>query len=409
MSDARGNPVPDGVLVSFSLGIPVAGVTISPSSLVNQLPSCDFSSYVEATEELLVKQAGSALACLRYARSLEGTMVIIAAEVETVDRTLRAIRQVRLPSDQRDAEPRQTPRQQPLHTATRTGTNTVSPTPTPTATPTMTEPGTETPSPTITPTGSATPTPTVTETPTAEIRVAVTGSTTRPGDEVIVEEAIVDQLEEVYGLQFDMLFFQNSFTLTQIGQRCRADERTHQPSAVGHRRFRSVRAQGQRRFRFVLFDTPESPNRIGEARGALPPAVLPGRAGGSEHRHARPGARRRRRGPSARRRAAGERTGRHRSERADHHADAERHHDPDADADTDHDADGEPDRHAHPTRTRTPTRTATATPTETPTPTARTRRPTFPAIRRPRRRASRRRLSRARETATPTASLRSTS
>jgi hypothetical protein len=262
VSDARGNPVPDGVAVSFSLLIPVAGVTITPSSLVNQLPPCDFSSYVADTGRPLVPQPGIALACLRFARSLEGTMVRLVAEVPAAEGPVRALREVTLPPG---PTPTATPSNTPLPaTPTRTGTNTPNASPTRSPSASVTPTGTATPSATITPTGSFTPTATVTNTPTAEIRVAVTGSTSRPGSEAMVDVAMFDKPQEVYGLQFDLLFLQDAFTLTQIGQRCRADARlTHHLLSVTVA-FDPFVPQGQRRFRFVLFDTSGEPDLLGD-------------------------------------------------------------------------------------------------------------------------------------------------
>ncbi len=292
VADRNGNPVGDGAEVTFGLDPAVAGVAITALGRVGELPDCDVSTYEADTGLQILPQAGTALACLRYVASLEGTRVTVVAEIPVVDISLRAQRLVRLPAaptptPSSTATRTSTPTVTATSTVTRTGTATETPTatatptdtdtptrtstPTSTATPTETDTPTETP--TSTPTYTPTATPTVTETPTAPIRVAAGQSAARPGGEADFEVEMVDKLSQVVALSFDILFDADAFDFSAIASRCEIDPRLDTHSLQVSVAFDPFVPIGKRRFRFVLFDRGGPPDLIGD--GALVHCALP--------------------------------------------------------------------------------------------------------------------------------------
>jgi hypothetical protein len=267
VTDRNGNPIGDGVEVRFSFAEPVAGISITGAGRTNEAPDCDVSSYERDTGLPINPQPGQAYACLRYVRSLEGNAVTVHVDVDSSFGVLSAERGVLLPTS-----PTPTPSETltPLPTATPTPSHTVTPTasasgtPTPTdtstatPTPTETDTATVTPTATDTPTSTATPTdtdtPTETPTPKAPVRLVVIGGAGRPGGFADVEVDMVDQGDQVAGLQFDLLFVEAAFDLTQIGQRCRIDPRLSRLRLSVTPAFDPFVPVGQRRFRFVFFE-----------------------------------------------------------------------------------------------------------------------------------------------------------
>jgi hypothetical protein len=231
-------------------------VSITAAGHINELADCDTASYEAASGRELSAEPGVAYACLRFVDDRAGDVVTVVAEVSRPGPTLIAERDVRLP---RGPTPTVTRTSTPVNTPTRTQTATVTPTftasRTATITPTATETGTATETATMTPTQTSTASPTVTDTPGAEIRVAVSDGTGRPGGEAEVDVSIVDLRDAVYGLQFDLLFQQGVFTLTQMGQRCRADPRLENHLVSVTVAFDPNVPPGTQRFRFVVFDT----------------------------------------------------------------------------------------------------------------------------------------------------------
>ena len=165
ISDGNGNPIGDGVVVSFSLAPPQAGITITQTGQTNEPPGCDVSSYEMETGRPVNPQAGSALTCLRYVQSREGQLVVVAAEVATANGTVRTERLIRLPTS-----PTPTPSVSPTPSQTATFT----------ASPTASATGTETATGTITETGTVTDTPTETRTPTTTGTATETATPTKP-------------------------------------------------------------------------------------------------------------------------------------------------------------------------------------------------------------------------------------
>ncbi len=292
ISDGSGHPIGDGVVVSFSLAPPQAGITISPTGTTNELPGCDISSYEAETGRQVNPQPGSALTCLRFVQSREGQMVVVAAEVATANGTVRAERLIRLPTT---PTPTPTATLTPSRTATATATFTASPTGTVTATGTITETGTvtatptethtptatgtatatATPTETDTPTVTATPTPTETptETPLIPIRVAAIGGAARPGGSADLSFELADTEGRVYDLSYDLLVDASVFQVFQIAMRCRTDPTltTHQVSVS--LAFDPVVPIGKRRFRFVLINAVGAPQQL--RQGTLVRCSLP--------------------------------------------------------------------------------------------------------------------------------------
>ncbi|MDD1762920.1 MAG: Ig-like domain-containing protein, partial [Methanothrix sp.] len=120
VTDANGVVVGDGVAVEFSLINPVDGVSVTSPGFTNQKQPCTVSFSV-------VPQPGDALACIKYAQSLQGTTMIVRARVLTATGTfIEDVRAITLPDSR------------PTVTSTVTSTPTITPTPTPTTTPTPT-------------------------------------------------------------------------------------------------------------------------------------------------------------------------------------------------------------------------------------------------------------------------------
>jgi hypothetical protein len=255
VADRNGNPVGDGAEVAFRLDPPVAGAAITAVGRVGELPECDVSTYEADTGRQVLPQAGTALACLRYVASLEGSRVTVVAEVPVVTISLSAQRLVRLP-----VSPTPTP------SVTATPIDTATPTRTATPTDTATSTATETPTETSTSTHTRTPTatPTVTETPTAPIRVAASGGAARPGGEAEVDVEMVDKLSEVVGLSFDILFDDDAFDFSAIATRCDIDPRLETHGLQVNVALDPFVPIGKRRFRFVLFDRGGAPDLIGD-------------------------------------------------------------------------------------------------------------------------------------------------
>ncbi|MEO8604696.1 MAG: hypothetical protein ABI629_19160 [bacterium] len=275
VSDAFGNPIGDGVVVTFSLTPAQPGITVEPSGVTHALPSCDITSYVVETAHPVVPQPSSALTCLRYLQSREGDRVVVTASVTTPFGTVQSQRTIHLPIS---PTPSPTLTLTPSLTPTRTETGTTTPTGTVTATGTITSTPTDTATPENTGTPSATPTPvdtgtatvtrtftatgTPTETPTALIRVAAIGGAARPGDNIDISFDFADEDGLVYGLSFDLLVDSSVFEVISISTRCRTDptQTTHQLSvSLALDPFVPV---GKRRFRFVLVDSLMQGNRL---------------------------------------------------------------------------------------------------------------------------------------------------
>jgi hypothetical protein len=266
VSDQRGNPVGDGVAVTFSLSPPLSGVTITQIGRTNAPPDCDVSAYVRDTGRPVNPQPGTALACLRYLRNREGQQLTVAAQVAAFGSSIiQADRQIRLPTSPTPTATASATRSgtrtstaTPTRTATGTITETGTPTPTPTETSTpidtatVTHTGTVTQTPTRTPTAGDTPTGTPSTTPSAPIRVAVIGGSVRPGSTAGLRFDLVDQHGQVYDLSFDLLIDVPVFDVFQIANRCRTD-----PSLTTHQLSLTIAFDpdvpvGKRRFRFVL-------------------------------------------------------------------------------------------------------------------------------------------------------------
>ncbi|MGE3499441.1 MAG: hypothetical protein AB7N53_16305 [Candidatus Binatia bacterium] len=279
VSDAHGNPVRDGLAVSFALAPPQPGIVISAVGHTNAPPDCDVTSY-ERELGPLTPQPGSALTCLRYARARAGESITVSA---TAGAGVRAETAVRLPvgptptpsisvtpsitgtaTETLTVTATETVTLTPAITPTGTITGTPSETPTgpPTDTPsarmtpteTDTPTATDTPAETETPTETQTPsiTPTPTETPTAPIRVAAHAGATRPGTDADVRFELADRDGLVYGLSFDLLIDVPVFEVFTVASRCRveAELTSHQLSVnIAFDPFVPV---GKRRFRFVL-------------------------------------------------------------------------------------------------------------------------------------------------------------
>jgi hypothetical protein len=283
VTDFRGNPIGDGTEVTFRLESPGAGVSITASALTNVLPDC-VVAFIAATGQEVNLQPGVALACLTYLDSRGGDFVTVVAEVSRPGGTLTAQREVRLPPG---PTPTITHTRTPVDTPTRTQTATVTPTfspsltatisPTFTVTPTPADTATVTTTPTDTPPDTPTPTATVTETPAAEIRVVVSDGAGRPGGEAELEVSMVDQEGVVFGMQFDLLFQQGVFTLTQLAQRCRAHPRLANHFVAVTVAFDPVVPPGTQRFRFAVFDTIGEQNLL--ESGGLVQCRLPVLAG----------------------------------------------------------------------------------------------------------------------------------
>ncbi len=269
VTDRRGNPVGDGIAVSFLLSMPEAGVTIAPSGTTGAAPACDVASYVTATGHPLIGAPGTAFTCLRYVRSLAGGTVPITAQVVGGSGLLQTARTIRLPII---PTPTATLTNTPVPSATATATGTTTQTSTATQTPTVTQTGTITETPSVTPTPTDTPTPTETLTPPVPIRVSVVAGSARPGSATEIRFDLTDQLGIVFGLSFDLLVDEDLFGVFQIALQCHTD-----PTLTTHRLSASVNLDpappGERRFRFVLSD-PSSPPR--DLRpGPLVECVLP--------------------------------------------------------------------------------------------------------------------------------------
>ena len=241
VSNARGNPVGDGVVVSFSLSPPAPGVSITESGRTNQPPDCDVATYVADTGRPVNPQPGTALACLRYVRSLESQRITVTAQVFGVGGLIQSQRVVRLPTSLT-----------PTPTVTASPQATV--TDTPSATPTQS--GTPVNSPTRTATGTRT------ETPPVPIRVAAIAGSVRPGTPADIRFELTDEKGQVYGLSFDILIDVPVFDIFQITNQCRTDPGliTHQLSVT--LAFDPFVPVGKRRFRFVLFDAFGSGDRL---------------------------------------------------------------------------------------------------------------------------------------------------
>jgi hypothetical protein len=288
VSDRNGNPIGDGATVTFSLAPAQPGVTITQFGQLNAPPNCDITSYVEDTGRPVVPQPGTAFACLRYLRSLEGQRLTVEAGVLTTGGiTLTARREIRLPTSATPTPsqtgtttltPSITPTASTTATRTTTQTGTVTDTPTVTATPidtgTATITPTETDTGTPTETGTSTPTATPTETPSSPIRVAVIGGAVRPAMPATLRFELADSMSQVYGLSFDLLIDVPVFEVFQISTLCRKDPRLTSHELSVNLAFDPSVPVGKRRFRFVLFDL-GSPGLIREgnvAQCALPVA-----------------------------------------------------------------------------------------------------------------------------------------
>lgn len=268
ISDARGNPVGDGIPVSFSLAPPLSGVTVTQTGVTGALPQCDVSAYIAETGRPVVPRPGTAFTCLRYVRSREGATVSVVAQLVGAGGIVQGRRQVRLPSmgtpvPTDTAAPTATPTASASGTVTMTHTVTESPTGTDTPEATATRTETETPqvtptssvTSTVTATGTETPPPTPTVTPSESIRIAAVAGSARPGTATRIRFELTDQHDQVYALQFDALIAVPVFDVFQITTQCRTSPSltTHQLSAT--RAFDPPPPVGLFRLRFVLFDS----------------------------------------------------------------------------------------------------------------------------------------------------------
>ena len=80
VTDANGNPVVDGLDVTWSLLSPLSANVTSPTA-TNKLPPCDVAPYVEATGIALTPQPGTALTCLIFPADLVGQTATIRISV----------------------------------------------------------------------------------------------------------------------------------------------------------------------------------------------------------------------------------------------------------------------------------------------------------------------------------------
>lgn len=236
LTDRLGNPVGDDTAVTFTLVDPPIGVVVTFTGRTNRLPDCDIQGFEEDTGIQVEPQPGRAFSCLRYLESLEGDIVRVRASVPALEGIIEETRNIRLPAG---------------------------PTPTPTITPTSTETPTSSPTATVTPTSTDTATPTVTATPSSDTRIAVSRDVVRPAEVAQIDVALVDQVDAVFELQFDLLFDQSVFTFTNITQRCLADERLKSHSLSVSVAFDPNVPPGQRRFRYVFFNLSGAPSVLG--------------------------------------------------------------------------------------------------------------------------------------------------
>jgi hypothetical protein len=291
VTDRHGNPVGNGVAVSFLLSTPEAGVTITASATTGTAPACDVASYVAATGHPLTGAPGTAFTCLRYVRSLAGATVSITGQVSGIGGLLQTARTIRLPiiptptatltntpipSATATASATRTATRVLTQTTTATPTATVTLTPTATLTATVTLTGTMTETPTVTPTPADTVTPSETPTPSVPIRVSVVAGSARPGSATGIRFDLTDELGIVFGLSFDLLVDDELFDVFQITTQCHID-----PTLTTHRLSASVNLDpappGERRFRFVLSDPSFPPRKL--RAGPLVECVLPVSAG----------------------------------------------------------------------------------------------------------------------------------
>ena len=120
VTDATGAVVANGIPVTFSIGSPVPGVSVTSPGLVGAAAPCSLSFPVQA-------QPGDALSCIKYDMARQGESITIIASVQAPGGALTDMATIKLP-DLRTATPTQTA------TATRTATITPTPTAPPTAT-----------------------------------------------------------------------------------------------------------------------------------------------------------------------------------------------------------------------------------------------------------------------------------
>ena len=80
VSDAFGNPVPDGTMVGFTMDNPPAGAVITGGA-TNQDPACDPTNFENKTGIQVINQPGVAHSCVTYPGAVVGTSRRITATV----------------------------------------------------------------------------------------------------------------------------------------------------------------------------------------------------------------------------------------------------------------------------------------------------------------------------------------
>jgi hypothetical protein len=83
VSDAYGNPVPDGTVVTFTMDNPPAGAIIT-NGTTNQDPLCDPTNFETKTGVQVINQPGVAHSCVTYPGAVVGTIRRINATVGTL-------------------------------------------------------------------------------------------------------------------------------------------------------------------------------------------------------------------------------------------------------------------------------------------------------------------------------------
>ena len=140
ITDSVGVTVEDDVPVIFTLVNPVSGVSVTSPGLTNAAPPCNVGSLS------VIPQPGTALSCIKYAQSLQGSTVTVRARVRTADGSvIEDVQTITLP----DTRPATFTPGQPTPSVTPTGTTTGTATQTVTGTPPATNTVTVTATPTL--------------------------------------------------------------------------------------------------------------------------------------------------------------------------------------------------------------------------------------------------------------------